>query len=137
MISNKMKSITFKILAGMMNQINLVSSPIDNTFFCVLKCVLVSIINMHISLLQLLSIYFAIDHSYSEARLSGYYLVINQWEPTVLQGNNWSFIEGGKKKTTRHKYLHQHPQLTNTVIQNWWFKWAQDVCAHTYTNTYT
>lgn len=42
-----------------MNLINQVSSPVDNTSFCVLNHVLVSIINMHISLLQLLSIYFA------------------------------------------------------------------------------
>lgn len=43
-----------------MNLINQVSSPVDNTSFCVLNRVLVSIINMHISLLQLLSTYFAI-----------------------------------------------------------------------------
>lgn len=72
---------------------------------------------MHISLLQLLSIYFAIDHSYNEARLSGYYLVINQWEPTVLQGNNWSFIEGGKEKQQDTNICISIPNLPTL-----WFK---------------
>lgn len=72
---------------------------------------------MHISLLQLLSIYFAIDHSYNEACLSGYYLVINQWEPTVLQGNNWSFIEGGKKNQQDTNICISIPNLPTL-----WFK---------------